>query len=1435
MAEPTRIEDEPEAVAEVAGIAPYFNIDDAEIREQEIRNATINAHQASKTPIKPYAFEENSTPEIREEHEKRVLEYRKDMSPPPEPALRDDQDLELVHDEEGNVTGYEVVDRPLIWQAGDLVGDLFTGTAAGSLISVDETAQFFVNTANLFSEEPEDDIRFFSYLGDWLMQDAGAAKTFGRDIGRFMTPFLGWLKLARIGIGTVSTAKVFDKAPRFIAGAKGVKDLPKVNKANIKKAKMQNWLKKDLTAGQLAYLLTGGTGYDPDEMGGGLAALKAIDGALGGKVNEFLHSDDKTNARKRLENAIGEHLVMTGIDKYLLPVVKQLGLKAHNWTTKPLAAKIVAAIDMEKHVLNQKQRILLNAQGQAKTFLSKDEQTGLLKVTPREDGSIEFITQERMGHGFRQIIRSKEEMAEHTMSLAPQDVAIQQGVLAVEFEGKVYTGNIGDKFKSFSGYSDERVTATLYTHADVIDANDLPFDGVKGGFVTMDGKFVESSSVSLKGAKEQYRTLPELQDNIYRSQGRSLEKLKEMWDDGSLQERMDTAPTLMEKVAVANDIIEVIENAAKAPKVDSGKVTTKDLWGDNTKTGPTIKQPSRKSIKEMRKEADKILYNMWGENLMGLLNRQKGNPVNDAIAIAYTTAAKSSHDELILALQAVVNMSADGTAQQIAHSTSNMFRTLHNYAGLREQLKDVKKVWGRTGNALRFSQERFEDILESPSFAKIMQEAEGATQEDTMRLALALTQSFKEQGGIGLAKAVESFGQSGFTAGFMEGWIGLGLLGNPALQMLNIATGLLNIQATIASRAISGVGSTITGHGDVQMGEAMAGVYGVLTSLFTAIKLGTRAAITGKTAPAFTGAKMENYTGLRHLTAENANLENYSIGLGIDFIGRAARFTNRLLLGGDEFVKVCSYECERAMLSYRHAMKELGGWDVLAKGDFDYKKFSSRVEEVYNNPKKYLANESGQTIHERGLEQGLLNVLQQKLGKAGKMVQNLQNNVPWVSPIVKLHAPFVKVLSNIPKLAVRYSPLSGLNWFGANSLFKAAPSVRMEEIGRLSYGTMMMWIGSQLYSNGMLTDSGESEWSARRIQTESDVAPPMSLRHVDDHGGKYWVDLSRVQPWSNILTAGADASKMIETYDERTIGEHIWKSVWSMKQMLSNTSWMPNMHKLLELAASDKIEPWEFQNTANSLISSLTQPAVVRSIAKAHEPMKPEYKTFHIEPENPFEGKPQDFSGISARMMGVSTGRESVLYQARNYNGDKIDYHETEQAAKKGVTPFGLPHLLTGGVLSFMHVREDKSDAVDKEIVKIRLPIAKPSDIVNEPSTNIPIRMKAYEYDYFTEQIGKVKIRGLTQKGAWRRVMNSDEYKKADVRSYDKTHPSKEEQMMDIHRVYKKRAKEDTIARFRIYDRASTILDRDKPPVAYAPRSQRKSQPSMDLRLELEK
>ena len=193
---------------------------------------------------------------------------------------------------------------------------------------------------------------------------------------------------------------------------------------------------------------------------------------------------------------------------------------------------------------------------------------------------------------------------------------------------------------------------------------------------------------------------------------------------------------------------------------------------------------------------------------------------------------------------------------------------------------------------------------------------------------------------------------------------------------------------------------------------------------------------------------------------------------------------------------------------------------------------------------------------------------------------------------------------------------------------------------------------------------------------------------------------------------------------------------------------------------------------------------------------------------------------LKIRMLGITTGGSKLIPPSRNYNGDVVQYHETEEAAKKGVTPFGLPHMLTGGSLSFMAVREDKSNSVDVEIEEIGLAITKPDDIVSQPETQIPIRMKYYEYDYFTERIGSIKLGGRTQQQAWKHEIATKEYQKADVRNYDKTYPSRQERLLGIHVEYKKAAREETIARFKIYDRASRVLD--EPPVKYAPESRRK-------------
>ena len=62
-------------------------------------------------------------------------------------------------------------------------------------------------------------------------------------------------------------------------------------------------------------------------------------------------------------------------------------------------------------------------------------------------------------------------------------------------------------------------------------------------------------------------------------------------------------------------------------------------------------------------------------------------------------------------------------------------------------------------------------------------------------------------------------------------------------------------------------------------------------------------------------------------------------------------------------------------------------------------------------------------------------------------------------------------------------------------------------------------------------------------------------------------------------------------------------------------------------------------------------------------------------------------------------------------------------------------------------------------------------------------------------------------------------YKEAPIRGYDKSIPSKQDEMMKIHIDYKTAAKQETIARFKIYDRAGRILD--EPVVPFAPESRR--------------
>ena len=771
-----------------------------------------------------------------------------------------------------------------------------------------------------------------------------------------------------------------------------------------------------------------------------------------------------------------------------------------------------------------------------------------------------------------------------------------------------------------------------------------------------------------------------------------------------------------------------------------------DVAEQSFKAGKTDK----KTLAQMRKEADGILEELWGVNSAGLLARKSGDPINESIAMAYAVAVKSVDRELSAAVEAL-SLATDDT---LAMATKEFFRSLRNFSGLRTQMADVSQTWGRTGAALKggfkWEKKGLSDVMESPTFEKLIADAEGASADDVLRMALTLSGAIREHGTKGLAKGVDLVSEHGFTDGFFQVYIGLNLLGNPGLQALNLASGLTNLGSQIGSRFPAGLVSQLTGHGDVKALEGVVGAYGLTTSILTALRMSARAFVTGKSAPAFRGSKFDGWQEVSHLASKDWGVDKNVLGLAFDSMNNATKLTNRGLLSGDEFIKVLSYEVEASMLSFRRAMGEQTG------SKFDYNLFKTRFSEMRKDPRSVLVD--GKSIHSLALEQGKINTLQADLGRFGKFMQSAQTEVPIASPIVKFMVPFVKVLSNAPKLVIRHSPLSAMNFFGKNSVYgkhggqytfgfpnktavDISPSQQMEEVGRMAWGTMLMFMGGVLYANDLMTDAGEPDYGIRRQGTETGAEPPLTLYHVSDEGRRFGVDVSRLQPWGNLLGLGASAWNLATTNDELTIADYTEKALWNAKQTLANQSWVPNLHKLIDMVANDQMEPWQYQQAANSIIASML-PAPVRSASRAYENIRPEMAPFRFSAGDESEGKPQDASLIAARLMGASTGQENIFYPKRNWKGDVVTFNDNEKAARAGVTPFGLPKMLTTGMLAFMHVREDKSSLVDKELQKINLALPVPSSIIKMPDTSAPVRMRPNEYDAFRKRMGSIKDAG---------------------------------------------------------------------------------------------
>mgnify|MGYP003641046841 CR=1 FL=1 len=750
--------------------------------------------------------------------------------------------------------------------------------------------------------------------------------------------------------------------------------------------------------------------------------------------------------------------------------------------------------------------------------------------------------------------------------------------------------------------------------------------------------------------------------------------------------------------------------------------------------------------------------------------------LNPTQLYAFAHLAKSTTNNLMTSITRVEELGlaaagevSDEMATQIQ---SNFVRNLVDHIDMQELIKGDRNLGTTLGKSLSAWKaikkdnhvlgDVTQDILSSPELANLLKSTKfGGT--EIGRLAAMLGKASLETGPRGVANTIKDGLKSGGMDMFIEAWINQGLLSNPATHIMNMVIGSANVASHIGSQWVAAGASKIPGMThmlgteDVTLREAWGSMYGVMAGLTKAFRLSFKAGITGESK--WGTAKIDNY-GMQHIAAKSLDMEGTAIGLGLDYMGSLTRSSGRFLLMEDEFVKTIASEMKKHSLAWKYAFangRKADGAQELYKDIIDnpgtFKERMAGVDYPFEQQMKELAD---------------LVTFQKKNG----MLADGLSKITYHLPVLKIGIPFIKVLANIPKWTIQHSPL-GLVPGLKSEEFQRGGSAKMLEYGRMAYGSMMMLYGAQLYSRGDMTGSGHREYWKDTNSKETGVRPPKSLKVKSPYAKanqKYWVDVSRFAPYSNLLGMGADIEAIRQTHKDAPLSDIMHKAYSSLQTNLIDPTWAPSLHKVLGVIADSSSDPGTNTRAIKSIMGTM-QPAFVRANETLRHPGKADLRPYKMETENIRERTTQDWSGFTAQLLATGVHSEAILTK-NNVLGDEVKH-------ERGETGSGIPAFLSDPVWSFLRIRKaDETPALvhlfgDKD--NLGVDFRPPPLEINVPGMNTGVKLKPSEWKEFTKRIGKqtaFNLKGMNLKQHWEYMYNSPAYQKR-LKEWDKGKGSK--------------------------------------------------------------
>jgi hypothetical protein len=517
-----------------------------------------------------------------------------------------------------------------------------------------------------------------------------------------------------------------------------------------------------------------------------------------------------------------------------------------------------------------------------------------------------------------------------------------------------------------------------------------------------------------------------------------------------------------------------------------------------------------------------------------------------------------------------------------------------------------------------------------------------------------------------------------------EVWIN-GLLSSPTTHMVNILSNTIVAALTVGERKIaSAIGPNIP------PGETSAQLKGLVDGARDGFRLAWNALKTGEPTDPMQKVEAEKF---RAVTSENLNIAGPA-GRFADFMGEAIRVPGRLLTAGDEYFKSVGYRMELYAQAYRQAFNEGLRDEAVAK----------RVVEIIENPPE--------NIKQAAIDASRYQTFTNQLGKTGKAVEQVRNNIPYARVVM----PFVRTPVNVMSYAFERTPLAPLSSSFREEI--AAGGARRDlALGKLIAGSMAMAVSADLVLSGSITGAGPTNPKMRNIMRATGWQP-YSIKV----GDKYYA-YNRLDPIGALLGLSADVTEIIGQTTEAEAAQIATAAALSVAQNMASKTYMSGVTDFFDAFFSASLDPESSNYKLTSYLQRMAASVVPASVANIERFLSPEMSATY---------------GFLDRVKSRIPGYSDDLPPRRNI--------------------FGEPVVLEGGIgpdiMSPIYTSTVKDDPVADEMVRQQVAVGMPRRQIQG------IELDAQQYDRYVLLYSGIEA-PTSLKDQLRTMFNTREYKNA--------------------------------------------------------------------------